>query len=700
MKNCWNDKEIDGVAITLDGPDRFDLRQRVYSARLLGSEPDLVLHGGGNVSVKTSLPNVFGEAAPVTFVKASGQDMATIEETGFVALDYEYLVRLANIEFMSDEAMREEFALHLARPHEKLPSIEALMHVFLAPKYIDHTHPASILALTNRKDGAQSVADALGSNVAVIPYVKPGFQLARTVAGAFTSDRNSDGMVLMHHGLITWGETAREAYDKTIELVSRAEKHLARTKTKHRTVPAGEASVQQAAKHYREIAPVLRGMMIRNARGTGALGERVILRPLINDEVLSFLGSDTGYERAMEPPLTPDNVIRTGIRPLWVEIGDYEDVAEFSRKFDEAIGAFSREYASYIERNAGSDRSRGASPNTVMFPGVGIACAGCDVREADIARDVTAQTLRVKATIAETDGQYHGLTEDQLYAMEYDPFQQAKLQRQERALPSGTIALVTGAAGAIGSGICERLLQEGVHVAVTDLGGERLDSMVGNLAKEYGSRVLGVPLDVTSENAVAQGFESVVEAWGGLDLMIINAGLAHVSTLSEMDLADFRRLERVNVEGVLLMLRHAAQLFKMQGVGGDVVVVSTKNVFAPGAGFGAYSATKAACHQLGRIASLELAELDVRVNMVSPDAVFSHGDRKSGLWAEVGPDRMQARGLDEAGLEEYYKNRNLLKAKVTAEHVANAVMFFATRQTPTTGATIPVDGGLPDATPR
>ena len=700
MKNCWNDEDLDRVATTLDGPGQSDLRQRVYSARLLGSEPDLVLHGGGNVSVKTSLTNVFGEAATVIFVKASGQDMATIEETGFVGLDYDYLVRLANIEIMSDEAMKEELALHLARPHQISPSIEALMHVFLAPKYIDHTHPASILALTNRKDGTQWITDVLGSDVAVIPYVKPGFQLARTVAGAFESDRNRDGMVLMHHGLITWGETAREAYDKTIELVSRAEKHLVRTKTKHRTAPAGKAVVRQAARYYRKIAPVLRGMMIRAASEMGTPNERVIVRPLIDDEILGFLESDTGRERALEPPLTPDNVIRTGICPLWVEADDIEDVAEFGRTLEEAIGTFSREYASYIERNAGSDRFRGASPKTVMFPGVGIACTGRDIREADIARDVTAQTLRVKTTIAETGGRYQGLTEDQLYAMEYDPFQQAKLQRQERALPSGTIALVTGAAGAIGSGICERLLQEGVHVAVTDLGGEKLDSMVGNLTKEYGSRVLGVPLDVTSEDAVAQGFESVVEAWGGLDLLIVNAGLAHVSTLSEMDLAAFRCLERVNVEGVLLLLRHAAQLFKRQGTGGDVVVVSTKNVFAPGAGFGAYSATKAACHQLARIASLELAELDVRVNMVSPDAVFSHGDRKSGLWAEVGPDRMQARGLDEAGLEEYYRNRNLLKAKVTAEHVANAVMFFATRQTPTTGATIPVDGGLPDATPR
>ncbi|MEJ2240405.1 MAG: SDR family oxidoreductase, partial [Gemmatimonadales bacterium] len=264
----------------------------------------------------------------------------------------------------------------------------------------------------------------------------------------------------------------------------------------------------------------------------------------------------------------------------------------------------------------------------------------------------------------------------------------------------GTVAVVTGAAGAIGSGICQRLLQEGCHVAVTDLAGANLDSLWEEFHGEYGGRVLRVPLDVTREESVTEGFERVIDEWGGMDLLVVNAGLALVSSLGDMELEDFRRLERVNVEGTLLMLREAAQLFGRQATGGDVVVVSTKNVFAPGAGFGAYSATKAASHQLARIASQEFAEIGVRVNMVAPDAVFGHGERKSGLWAEVGPDRMRARGLDEEGLEEYYRNRNLLKAKVTAEHVANAVMFFATRQTPTTGATIPVDGGLPDATPR
>jgi NAD(P)-dependent dehydrogenase (short-subunit alcohol dehydrogenase family) len=217
---------------------------------------------------------------------------------------------------------------------------------------------------------------------------------------------------------------------------------------------------------------------------------------------------------------------------------------------------------------------------------------------------------------------------------------------------------------------------------------------------QFGSRVIGVPLDVTDGEGVRAGFAAVSANWGGVDLIISNAGLALVSSLREMDLEAFRRLERVNTEGTLLILSEAARHFKVQNTGGDVVLISTKNVFAPGAKFGAYSATKAASHQLARIGSLEMAELGVRVNMVSPDAVFEEGERKSGLWAEVGPDRMRARGMDESQLQDYYRSRNLLKSRVTAQHVANAVLFFATRQTPTTGATIPVDGGLPDATPR
>jgi NAD(P)-dependent dehydrogenase (short-subunit alcohol dehydrogenase family) len=237
-------------------------------------------------------------------------------------------------------------------------------------------------------------------------------------------------------------------------------------------------------------------------------------------------------------------------------------------------------------------------------------------------------------------------------------------------------------------------------VAATDLPGDPLTGLVEEWKPTYDDRIIGVPLDVTEPKSVAEGFGRVIDAWGGIDLVVVNAGVAHVSSLADMDPEVFRKLARVNIDGTLYVLSEAARHFRVQNTGGDIVLISTKNVFAPSANFGAYSATKAAAHQLARIASLELAEIDVRVNTVSPDAIFSHGTRKSGLWAEVGPDRMQARGLDEKGLEEYYRNRNLLRAKVTARHVARAVLYFATRQTPNTGATIPVDGGLPDATPR
>ncbi len=277
----------------------------------------------------------------------------------------------------------------------------------------------------------------------------------------------------------------------------------------------------------------------------------------------------------------------------------------------------------------------------------------------------------------------------------------------------GRVAIVTGAAGGIGAGICRKLLESNCRVAATDLPGKRLETLIAELEQlcrvkkgEFEvdpaclAEVAGLEMDVTDSESVASAVKQISSMWGGINIAVHVAGVPLVAKLQDMDLEEFRRLERINVEGTLLVIREMARFFEKQGTGGDIVLISTKNVFAPGASFGAYSATKAASHQLARIASLELAPIGVRVNMVAPDAVFGEGEHKSGLWEQIGPDRMKARGLDEKGLEEYYRNRNLLKARVTPEHVANAVLFFVSHQTPTTGATIPVDGGLPDATPR
>ncbi|MGH9343978.1 MAG: SDR family NAD(P)-dependent oxidoreductase, partial [Terriglobia bacterium] len=431
---------------------------------------------------------------------------------------------------------------------------------------------------------------------------------------------------------------------------------------------------------------------------------RVILQPLISRDVLDFVDSARGKELALSPPLTSDHLIRTKPLPLWIDAPAYTDLARLGDQLARAIADYTAVYDAYVKRHS-ENLTEGVEPfdpgpRVILLPGLGAVAAGKDVEAAMIARDITAHTLKVKAQVAAMEGTYEGLPESALFTMEYRPMQQAKIGKSAAPALASEVAIVTGAAGAIGSAIAEALLAQGCHVAVTDLPGEHLIQLTDDLKAAYGNRVIGAEMDVTNAASVKRGFDEVTSAWGGVDLVIINAGAAMVCSLEEMTLEAFQRLERINIDGSLLVLAESGRRFKLQGTGGDIVMISTKNVFAPGARFGAYSATKAAAHQLARIASLEMAEIDVRVNMVAPDAVFSHGIRKSGLWAEVGPDRMKARGLSEDELEEYYRKRNLLKAKVTAEHVARAVLFFAMRQTPTTGATLPVDGGLPDATPR
>jgi NAD(P)-dependent dehydrogenase (short-subunit alcohol dehydrogenase family) len=468
--------------------------------------------------------------------------------------------------------------------------------------------------------------------------------------------------------------------------------------------PAPVTTAEAADERLAVVAPILRGLLASPTGDPDNPHRRVVLLSLTTPDARAFVDAPGARELALTPPLTSDHLIRTKPLPAWVDGPCYDDPPRLREQLASAVGEYSRAYRAYVDRHSArmpeGMKPFDPLPRVVLMPGLGAICAGQDLDAAAIARNITAHTLAVKAQVT-AFGRYEGLPESDLFAMEYRTLQHAKLPRAEPPL-AGRVALVTGAAGAIGAGVCRGLLEAGCVVAATDLPGPHLDGLVEELSGVCGDDgpVFDVPMDVTDQASVAAAFRAVVRHVGGVDLVVVNAGIAHVSPLEQMDIEVFRRLERVNVEGTLLVLAESARLFRAQGTGGDVVLVSTKNVFAPGAKFGAYSATKAASHQLARIASLEMADLGVRVNMVSPDAVFSDGARKSGLWAEVGPDRMRARGLDEAGLEAYYRSRNLLKAGVTARHVANAVLFFATRQTPTTGATIPVDGGLPDATPR
>ena len=700
MKSRWSAAEAEKAAAGPAGGDTAGSAAIAYASRLLGADPALVLHGGGNTSVKTTLADGTGAVVPALLVKASGVDLASIGPEGFVPLDLAALLRLRPLAELDDLSMVHELRRATLWPGCGDPSIEALVHAFLPARVVLHTHADSILALTNRRGGEATAREALGGGVLVLPYVEPGFRLAKAAAKLADSVPGAIGMVWSRHGVVTWGDDEREAYERMIDVVTRAEHYLDRRAVSVPVAAAAAAADPATAARVQELAPILRGALSPDSGDADRPKRPVVLRSLTDPAVRAFVDASDARTLALTPPLTSDHLIRTKARPLFLEGLAWGDAARLREQVAAAVADYAADYAAYIERGAArlpdSIVPFDPLPRVALVPGVGAFCAGSDARAAAVAADITAHTVAVKARVG---GEYEGLSEEQLFDMEYKPQQHAKLARRPAPL-AGAVALITGAAGAIGAGVARGLLDAGCAVAVTDLPGAALDGLAGELRREYPHAVLALPLDVTDEASVARASGDVVRAWGGIDLVVVNAGIAHVSPLASMELEAFRRLERVNVEGTLLVLREAARLFELQRTGGDVVLVSTKNVFAPGATFGAYSATKAASHQLARIASLELAALGVRVNMVAPDAVFGDASRRSGLWAEVGPGRMRARGLDEAGLEEYYRQRNLLKVRVTAEHVARAVLFFATRQTPTTGATIPVDGGLPDATPR
>lgn len=708
MKNRWSKKNVDTLLQIYKGQDNPDIALRVYSTQLLGMEKTLVMHGGGNTSVKTTYKNILGESIPALYIKASGRDMSGFDPSGLTGLDLTHLLKLRLLNDLSDAEMINEFRTHMFDHNAGIPSLETLVHANIKAKFIDHTHPDSILILSNIEGAKDYIHQALGNDIIILDYYTPGFKLAKACADAFNKSPKSKAMILMHHGLITWGKTAKASYDLTIKLVTKAEKFIKekrQVEPVHRAKPAQTKTKIPASsiERYTKIAPIIRGALSKQSKEEGHLHQRFILIPMLDNLSFEFVGSSKGKEMAQTQPITTDYLIRTKTFPLWIDNPDYDDINVLKKNLNDELIKYKSDYKDYYKRHSKKIKGKlsvfDPMPRVIMLPGLGVICAGRDINDAEIARDITLQTINVKTAIHEIS-RYAGLDEDALFTMEYRSYQHSKLGSEVELPFMRQVALVTGCAGAIGSGICRELLKNGCHVALTDLPGDNLDSLYRELSSDFGKKVIAVPMDVTNTQSVSSAFSKIIYAFGGIDIVIVNAGIAMVSSLEEMSIDKFRKLEQVNVEGTLIVLAEAARHFRIQKTGGDIVMISTKNVFAPGARFGAYSATKSAGHQLARIASLEFADMDVRVNMVAPDAVFSDKGRKSGLWAEVGPDRMKARGLNEEQLEQYYKERNLLKISVTAQHVANAVLFFLKRMTPTTGATIPVDGGLPDATPR
>lgn len=702
LKNLFNEKEAQEF-VTKYPTIPPELALRIYTSRLIGQDPDLVLHGGGNTSVKMEVKNVVGEEQEVLYIKGSGIDLATIEPQGFVGLELAPLRKLQRLQKLADEEMENQLQIHKISFSSPDPSVEALLHVFLPFRYVDHTHADSILILTNQKKGEDLLREALGEKVGILPYLTPGIHLGKGVLELYEPNPRIEAIVVIHHGIFTFGQDAKTSYERMIEYVSRAETFIEeRTRRKvfgtprldlssPKDFPSSVARFNQAVRGacaFRKRDGQLRRFYVemRNAPDLSKASLMREARELCNSGVL-----------------TPDHVTRT--KNLWAYVeGIPENDQILQQRLKEAVSSYQAAYDQYFETQVKAKKIEreklDSYPRVFLVAGVGIVALGFTRKAARVAANIAEHTLRAKLR-ANALGVYAPICESHVFDMEYWPLQQKKLGRSSSFPLEGQVAVVTGGAGAIGLGVADRLLAAGATVVISDIDEHHLQKVYSILIKKYDeSLVEKIIFDVTDYGAVENAFGEISRRLGGIDILVPNAGQAHVAKVEDLDPEKFDQVIAVNLKGTFNVIKASVPVFKRQGTGGNIVVISSKNVFDPGAAFGAYSASKAGAHQISKIAALELAEWGVRVNLVNPDAVFGDEEVPSKLWELVGPERMKSRGLDPQGLREYYRQRNLLKAQVTAEHVGNAVVFFASEGTPTTGATLPVDGGIPAAFPR
>ena len=653
MIHClWDDRE---AATYVD-----DLDQRVYTSRLLGREPSLVLHGGGNTSVKLRQTNIFGEEEEILYVKGSGWDLATIAPAGFAPVRMRHLLRLVQLETLSDVQMANELRQGTTDPAAPTPSVETILHAILPHKFVDHTHADAILAVTNTPDGLDRVRTIYGDRVVVVPYVMPGFDLAKVSAGLFPAHAGPQtiGLVLMNHGLFSFGETARVAYERMIELVSLAEQYLAERGAWHIPMPSVTPD-ERPPRH--ELAALRRDV-------SAAAGAPVILATHTDAQCLGFARRDDLTAIAGQGPATPDHILRTKRLPL---VG--RDVEGYSRAYEEYFAA----HAPAIGRPL---TMLDSAPRVILDPELGMCTVGRTARDAAIVEDIYRHTIDIVLRATALGG-YQALPARDLFAVEYWDLEQAKLRKGGKPPTfTGEVAMVTGAASGIGKACVESLVARGAAVAALDC---------NPAIAELFSRpdVLGLCCDVTDEGALRQALDATAGAFGGLDMLILNAGIFPSSRpIAALPRAEWDTAMRVNLDANLALLREAYPLLKLAPRGGRVAIIGSKNVHAPGPGAAAYSASKAALTQLARVAALEWGADGIRVNVVHPNAVFD-----TGIWTD---EVFQARAASYGMTVEQYKTNNVLRVEITSRDVAElAAEVCGPLFAKTTGAQVPVDGG-------
>jgi len=685
MRSRWNDAEASALS---------ELDLLVYASRLVGAESSLVVWGGGNTSIKTAERDHRGRPVDVLRVKGSGSDLKSIQRKDFPGVRMDDIRALLDRPDMGDQEMVDYLARSLQEPGGPRPSIETLLHGFLPAHAVVHTHADAIVSLTNTDRARETLQAVYGDDVVALDYRRPGFRISKDVAEAVAAQPGARALILEKHGTITWGATVREAYEATIALITRAEAAIAeRARGRRRfggvRVPVLEPERRRALAVA--VAPRLRGRLGRD--------RRVVLTFDDAAPVMEFVSSADAATVSQVGPATPDHTIFTKRLPCFVP-WDGGDAASLEGALDTALAGFVRDYTAYFEAH----RFEGAAlldamPRVVLVPGLGMFAAGRDRRTAGIVSDIYHHTIDVigQATLF---GRYVSLSAKDAFDVEYWPLELYKLTLAppEKEL-ARRIVLVTGGASGIGRAVARRLAAEGAHVVVGDVDEAGARKTADEIVAATGAgRALAVAMDVTREASVRAAFEACVLAYGGLDVLVSNAGVAHSAPVADMSLADWERSFAVNSTGHFLVAREGMRVMIRQGLGGALVFVATKNVFAPGKDFAAYSAAKAAEAQLAKVLALEGAPHGIRSNIVHPDAVF----RDSRLWSEeVRRQRAAAQGIGVDQLEDFYRRRNLLGVRILPEDVAEAVLFLASdRSAKTTGCSITVDGGVREAFPR
>ena len=685
MQSNWSDKDAqDFIAKYAPKGVNADLALRTYTTRLLGSDPKMVLHGGGNTSVKTTVKDQLGEDVEVICIKGSGWDMGVIEPAGLPAVRLAPLRKLRQLDRLSDEDMVNYQRINLLDSTSPNPSVETLLHAFLPHKFIDHVHSTAVLALTDQPDNKALVQDVYGDRVAYVPYTIPGFALAKAVAEVFDKNPNVEGLILLQHGIFTMGDTADQAYGRMIEFVTLAEERL-KLQRKSRAAATLPSSLASLA----DIAPILRGAVVIEKDANAGAAKRQILDFRSNPQILDYVNGAELARYSQVGVVTPDHTIRTKNWPMIVPAPEAGKLEEWAGEVHAAVDAFVARYHRYFETNNAKSPVKKTEldplPRVILVPGLGMFGIGASAKDAAIAADIAENAVAV-ITDAEAMGEYRSISEFDMFEVEYWSLEQAKLGKSNEKPLSRQVAVITGGASGIGAATARAMAKQGAEVAILDrdLGAARA------AAKKIGAAALAVECDVTDPMSVRKAFDAVVSAFGGVDIVVSNAGAAWQGTIGHVDDETLRKSFELNFWAHHSVAQQATRIMQAQGTFGCLLFNTSKQAVNPGKDFGPYGLPKAATLFLVKQYALDHGKDGIRANAVNADRV-----RSGLLTGDMVAARSKARGVSETD----YMAGNLLKREVTAEDVADAFVYLATASK-TTAAVITVDGGNIEASLR